>query len=55
LPFMLLSVGIHYMLRFVRRASKAVRYINIIAGMLLIITGLLLMTDSLSVLSFFYS
>jgi cytochrome c-type biogenesis protein len=54
LPFMLLSMGIHYMLRFVRRASKAVRYINIIAGVLLIITGLLLMTDSLSVLSFFY-
>jgi len=54
LPFMLLSVGIHYMLRFVRRASKAVRYINMIAGVLLIITGLLLMTDSLSVLSFFY-
>lgn len=55
LPFMLLSVGIHYMLRFVRRASKAVRYINIIAGVLLIITGLLLMTDSLSMLSFFYA
>ncbi len=54
LPFILLSIGIHYMLRFVRRAAKAIRYINIIAGALLIVTGLLLMTDSLGMLSYFY-
>jgi cytochrome c-type biogenesis protein len=53
IPFILLSVGIHYLIRFVRRANKALRYVNIGAGVLLVLTGLLLVTDKLYMLSYF--
>lgn len=52
IPFMLLSVGIHFLIRFIGRANKALRYINIIAGGLLIVTGLLLLTNQLSILGY---
>lgn len=47
LPFIVLSIGINFLLVFVRKASKVLRYINPVAGTLLIITGLLLMTNKL--------
>ncbi len=47
LPFIVLSVAINFLLLFVRHASRVPRYINPVAGTLLIITGLLLMTDKL--------
>jgi cytochrome c-type biogenesis protein len=53
LPFMILSVAIHFLIGFVRRAAKAIRWINMAAGVLLIITGLLLITDKLSLLTVF--
>ncbi len=53
LPFIVLSIGIHFLIAFIRRAAKAIRYINIGAGVLLILTGLLLMTDKLRLLSYF--
>ena len=53
IPFILLSVGIHYLIRFVRRAAKAIRAINIAAGGLLVVTGLLLIADRLGVLGFY--
>lgn len=53
LPFMLLSLGIHFLIGFVRRANRALRYINIGAGVLLVLTGLLLVTDKLSMVSYF--
>ncbi len=51
LPFVLLSLCINLLIGFVRRTSKALRYINIGAGILLVITGLLLITDKLRLLS----
>ncbi len=47
LPFIVLSVGINFLLVFVRKASKVLRYVNPVAGTLLIITGVLLMTNKL--------
>ncbi len=47
LPFLILSVGINFLLVFLRKASKVLRWVNPVAGTLLIITGLLLMTNKL--------
>lgn len=54
LPFMCLSLVIHWLIRFVRRTTKALRYFNIGAGVLLIATGLLLLTDRLGMLTFYF-
>ncbi len=51
LPFMILSFVVHFLVRFVRRANKVLRYVNIGAGALLIITGLLLITDKMKLLA----
>ena len=53
LPFMVLSVFINFLLVFVRRARSVLRYINPAAGGLLVITGILLMTNKLQQLALF--
>jgi cytochrome c-type biogenesis protein len=53
LPFILLSAGINYLLVFTRKANKMLRFANPVAGVLLILTGLLLVTDKLRLLSWF--
>ncbi len=52
LPFILLSAGINYLLVFTRKANKVLRYANPVAGILLVLTGILLVTDKLRLLSF---
>jgi cytochrome c-type biogenesis protein len=51
LPFIVLSLFINYLLAFTRRATKVLRYANPVAGVLLVATGILLVTDKLSMLS----
>lgn len=51
LPFIILSVCINYLLVFTRKANKMLRYANPVAGVLLIATGILLVTDKLKLLS----
>jgi cytochrome c-type biogenesis protein len=53
IPFLLLSVFINFLIRFVRRTAKIVKYFNYAAGTLLIVTGLLLITDKLRLLSYY--
>ena len=53
LPFILLSAGINYLLVFTRKANKVLRYANPVAGILLVLTGILLVTDKLRLLSFY--
>jgi cytochrome c-type biogenesis protein len=53
LPFMILSVLINYLLAFTRKAAKVVRYANPVAGILLIASGILLITDKLGWLTFY--
>jgi len=53
LPFIILSAGINYLLVFTRNATKVLRYANPVAGVLLVLTGILLVTDKLRLLSFF--
>jgi cytochrome c-type biogenesis protein len=51
LPFLILSVFIHLVLAFIRKANRLIRYVNVTAGILLMIMGALLLTNRLSILS----
>lgn len=51
LPFMLLSVFVDSLLVFIKKASWTIKYINMTAGALLLIIGLLLVTDKLNMIS----
>jgi len=50
IPFLLLSVFVNSILTFIKKASWSIRYINITAGTLLLILGLLLVTDKLALI-----
>ncbi len=52
LPFVVLSIGITFLMRFVRRTTRAMRYLNVAAGVLLAATGLLLIFDQMQVLNY---
>ena len=54
LPFVILSIGINFMVVFIRRTTKVLRYINVAAGILLIGTGILLIADKLHLPSAFF-
>jgi len=53
LPFILLSASINYLLVFTSKTKKVLRYANPVAGILLVLTGILLVTDKLRLLSFY--
>ncbi len=50
-PFMLISVFIHLILNLVKKASRVLKYVNPVAGILLIIMGLILIFDKLYLLT----
>lgn len=51
IPFMLVSFFVPFLLEFLRRTSRIMKYINLAAGILLILVGLLLLTDSFTLLN----
>ena len=51
LPFILISVFINFLLHFIRRANRALRYVNAVSGVLLIVVGLMLVTNKIQILS----
>jgi cytochrome c-type biogenesis protein len=51
IPFLLLSFFVNSLLTFVRRAAGSVKYINVTAGVLLLILGVLLVTNKLNLIS----
>lgn len=53
IPFLIMSIFINFILTFIRKASRVLQYVHVSAGILLIIVGLLLITDKLVVLSGF--
>lgn len=53
LPFILMSFFINYMLAFIKRASQWIRFVTVAAGVLLIVMGLLLVFDKMSMLASF--
>ena len=50
LPFIFISVFIHLLLIVIKKASRVLRYVNTASGILLIIVGLILVTNKLYVL-----
>lgn len=52
LPFVILAFFVHRLLGFLRGATRFMPYINRIAGSLLIVVGLILVTDSLKWIQF---
>lgn len=50
LPFIILSVFIHLLLMVIKKASRFLQYVNAAAGILLILAGLILVTNKLYVL-----
>jgi cytochrome c-type biogenesis protein len=50
LPFIIISVFIHLLLMVIKKASRVLQYVNTAAGILLIIVGLILVTNKLYVL-----
>ena len=48
IPFLVLSIFINFLLAFLKKAAPAMRYLNIIGGILLIIVGVLLVTNKLN-------
>jgi cytochrome c-type biogenesis protein len=51
IPFMLISVFIHLILNFVKKASRIIKYVNPAAGILLMVMGLILIFDRLYLLT----
>ena len=51
IPFLVLSIFIDSLLSFIKKASWSIKYINVTAGVLLIVMGLLLVTNRLTLLS----
>ncbi len=51
IPFMVISVFINLILEFVGRANRVLRYVNVVSGGLLMVVGLLLVTDKIRFLS----
>lgn len=51
IPFMLISVFIHLILNFVKKASRILKYVNPAAGILLMVMGLILIFDRLYLLT----
>lgn len=54
LPFIILSISIGFAVRFIRQTTKIIGYVNKAAGIILIITGALLITDKFSLLTSIY-
>lgn len=49
-PFVIMSIFIGLLFAFIKKAAKAIRYINALAGTLLIFMGILLLTNKLYLL-----
>lgn len=51
IPFLVLAIFVDSLLIFIKKAAWSIRYINMTAGVLLLILGLLLVTDKLNLIS----
>ncbi|MBR9985970.1 MAG: cytochrome c biogenesis protein CcdA [Desulfosarcina sp.] len=51
IPFLILAVFVDSLLSLIKKASWSIRYVNLTAGLLLLILGLLLVTDQLNLIS----
>ncbi|HUI29988.1 MAG TPA: cytochrome c biogenesis protein CcdA [Candidatus Acidoferrales bacterium] len=54
-PFLATSLSINAFLRFFRRFSKYIRWVEVTGGILLVLVGILIMTNNLTVLSGYFA
>jgi cytochrome c-type biogenesis protein len=50
IPFILISIFINFLLEFLHRANRIIKHINRVAGLLLILVGIFLLTDSFTLI-----
>ncbi|MCU0599375.1 MAG: cytochrome c biogenesis protein CcdA [Desulfobacterales bacterium] len=50
IPFILISIFINFLLVFLQRANRIIKYVNRTAGILLILVGIFLLTDSFALI-----
>ena len=55
IPFLATSLSINAFLSFFKRFSKYIRWVEISGGVLLILVGILIMTNNLTVLSGYFA
>ncbi len=51
IPFILISVFINFLLSFIKKLVRVIKYINMTAGIMLIVAGMFLVTDKLHILT----
>ena len=51
IPFIIISIFINFLLIFIKKASKVLKYVNIVAGVVLIVVGMILVSNKLYVFS----
>jgi len=51
IPFLIISLFINLVLTFMKKASKILRYVNMGAGILLILTGIVLVADKMTIIT----
>ena len=51
IPFIIMSFFINFILIFIKKASTILKYVNVLAGMVLIVVGLILVSNKLYVFS----
>jgi cytochrome c-type biogenesis protein len=51
IPFIIISIFINFLLIFIKKASKILKYVNVAAGVVLIVVGLILVSNKLYVFS----
>ena len=51
IPFIIFSIFINFLLIFIKKASKVLKYVNVVAGVVLIVVGLILVSNKLYVFS----
>lgn len=51
IPFIIMSIFINFLLIFIKKASKILKYVNVVAGVVLFVVGLILVSNKLYVFS----
>jgi cytochrome c-type biogenesis protein len=51
MPFIIISIFINFILIFIKKASNVLKYVNVVAGVVLVAVGILLVSDKLYVFS----
>lgn len=51
IPFLIISLFINFVLTFMKKASKILRYVNMAAGIILVLTGVALVADKMTLIT----